>query len=160
MHYRQKTWKVVLSRIFSYISLIFISSYILLYLAGIWLSITEGNNSISILAATFDYLLVMVGMSAFGIYYLWKFPDILTSDKGINLRVLFYTMHIEWKNIVRIEKRNNRLLIFLGNKGLLLNRLYGLFDAKVWDQPVVLFVSNEEMISRLEEDIKAHLQAA
>ena len=160
MHYRQKTWKVVLSRIFSYVFLISISSCLLLYLAGIWFSITEGNSSGSILSATFDYLIIMSGMAVFGIYHLWKFPDIFTSDHGIDLRVLFYTMHIEWKNIVQVQKRNKRLLIFLGNKGLPLNRLYGLFDAKVWDRPVVLFISNEEVVNQLEEDIKAHLSGA
>ena len=92
----------------------------------------------------------------FAIYSLWKYPDISTSEKGIDLKVFFYTMHIEWKRIRRIDKRKNKFLIFLGNKRLLLNRLYGSFDAKVWDQPVVLFVSNEEMVKQLEEDIKAH----
>jgi hypothetical protein len=66
-------------------------------------------------------------------------------------------MHIDWKRIVRIHRKNEQLLIFIESKGLLLNRLYGLFDAKAWDKPVILFSSSEDMVNRLEEDIKAHL---
>ena len=103
---------------------------------------------------------MIAGMAVFAVFVLWKFPDISTSDKGIDLKVFFYSMHVEWKNIVRTEKRKTGLFIFLRCKGLLLNRLYGLFDAKVWDQPVVLFVSDEELVNRLEGDIKEHLHTA
>ena len=160
MDYRQKGWMVTFSKLYSYVFLIAISSCILLYLAGIWFSITEGNSFDSIVAATFSYLLMIVIMAIFAVYYLWKFPDILISDKGIDFKVFFYTIHTDCKSIVQMQNRNNMLLIFLGSKGLLLNRLYGLFDAKVWNQPVVLFVSNEEMVNQLEEDIRAHMQTA
>ena len=108
----------------------------------------------------YSYILLFVDDSRNGSicsFALWMFPDISTLDNGIEIKVFFFTIHIEWKNIIRMEKRKNRLLIFLRTKGLLLNRLYGLFDAKVWDQPVVLFVSNVEMVDTLEEDIKTHL---
>ena len=121
------------------------------------ISIAEREGFISIVTATFYYLLMIAGMAVFAVFALWIFPDISTSDNGIELKVFFFTMRIEWKNIIRMEKRKNRLLIFLRTKGLLLDRLYGLFDAKVWDQPVVLFASNVEMVNTLEEDIKAHL---
>src|SRR5512138_1086560 len=96
-------------------------------------------------------------MTIIAVYNFWKFPNILTSDAGIDLKVLFYTLYIDWQSIVQTQKKNNRLLIFLGSRGLVLNRLYGLFDAKVWDQPVLLFESTEEIVTRLEDDIKAHM---
>ena len=154
MYYVQQSWKATISRMLAYIFILGLSSCLLLYGAGMWLSITQGTSFNSIIAATFDYLIVMVGIAVFAAYNLWKFPNILISDKGIDLKVFFYTMHIDWKSIVRTQKRSNRLLIFVGSKGLFLNRLYGMFDAKVWDQPVVVFDSSEEMVNRLEEDIK------
>gem|GEM_PF-4681928 len=157
MNYKQMGWKVAIARMASYIFLIAISSCLFVSLADIYFVITERNSFTLLVAAVFYYLLFMVGMAIFAVYNLWRFPKILTSDKGIDLKVFFYTMHIDWKDVVRVEKRNNRLLIFLGRKGLLLNRLYGSFHARVWDQPVVLFDSSEEMVNRLEEDIKAHL---
>lgn len=75
----------------------------------------------------------------------------------MELKAFFYKIQIDWKSIVELQKRDQRLLIFLRRSGLLLNRLYGLFDAKAWDQPVVLFISNEGMTDQLEEEIRAHL---
>jgi hypothetical protein len=122
-----------------------------------WFSITQGSTIESLVTPTFYYLLFIASMSIFAVYNFWKFPNILTSEAGIDLKVFFYTLHVDWQNIVRTQKKNNRLLIFLGSSGLLLNRLYGLFDTKVWDQPVLLFDGTEEMINRLEEDIKSHI---
>ena len=160
MNYKQPGWRVTVSKLFSCLLIIAISSCLLLYTAGMWFSITEANSFDSIVEATFFYLLIIVMMAIFAVYYHWRFPDILISDKGLGLKVFFYTMHIEWKNIMQMQKRNNQLLIFLEGKGLLLNRLYGLFDAKVWGRPVVLFSSSEEMVNQLQEDIKAHMQTA
>jgi hypothetical protein len=157
MHYRQIGWKATSSKILGYSFIIGISSCLLLYGAGMWFSITEGDSFDSIVAATFFYLLMLMIMAIFAVYYLWKFPDILISEEGIDIKVFFYTKHIRWENIMQMQKRNNRLLIFLVDKGLPLNRLYGLFDAKLWDQPIVLFVSSEKMVNLLEEDIKTHL---
>ena len=157
MHYRQKGWSVTFSKLFSLFFIIASSSCLLLYIVGVSFSISERESFISIVTATFYYLLMIAGMAVFAVCALWMFPDISTLDNGIEIKVFFFTIHIEWKNIIRMEKRKNRLLIFLRAKGLLLNRLYGLFNAKVWDQPVVLFVSNVEMVDTLEEDIKTHL---
>jgi len=158
--YKQTGRTVNFSKLFGYIFIIAISSCLLFYVVGIWFSIAGQETSISIVASTFYYLVMIAGMAVFAVFVLWKFPDISTSDKGIDLKVFFYSMHVEWKNIVRTEKRKTGLFIFLRCKGLLLNRLYGLFDAKVWDQPVVLFVSDEELVNRLEGDIKEHLHTA
>ena len=160
MNYKQKGWRVTVSKLFSCLFIIAISSGLLLYTAGMWFSVAEANSFDSIVAATFFYLLIIVMMALFAVYYLWRFPAILISDKGLGLKVFFYTMPIEWKNIMQMQKRNNQLLIFLEGQGLLLNRLYGLFDAKIWGRPVVLFSSSEEMVNQLQEDIKAHTQTA
>ena len=160
MNYKQKGWRVTVSKLFSCLFIIAISSGLLLYTAGMWFSVAEANSFDSIVAATFFYLLIIVMMALFAVYYLWRFPDILISDKGLDLKVFFYTMHIEEKNIMQVQKRNSQQLIFLEGKGLFLNRHYGLFDAKAWNRPVVLFASSEEMVNQLQEDIKAHTQTA
>jgi hypothetical protein len=157
MHYAQSGFRVTVARILASVFIGGISLCLLLYGVGIWFSMTEGNTMDSLVAATFFYLLFVVAMAIMAVYHFWKFPNILTSDSGIDLKVLFYTRHIDWQSIVQLQKRNNRLLIFLGGGGLLLNRLYGLFNAKVWDQPVLLFDSTEEMVERLEEDIRVHM---
>jgi len=157
MNYVQSGFRVTITRIFASMFVAGISSCLLLYGVGIWFSITEGNMMESLVTATFFYLLFIASMSIFAVYNFWRFPNILTSDTGIDLKLFFYTLHLDWQSIVRVQKRNNRLLIFLRSSGLLLNRLYGLFDAKVWDQPVFLFDSTEEMVKRLEEDIKSHM---
>jgi hypothetical protein len=157
MRYVQSGFRVTITRIFASSFIGGISLCLLLYGVGVWFSLTEGITMEALIAATFDYLLFIAGMTIIAVYNFWKFPNILTSDAGIDLKVLFYTLHVDWQSIVRMQKNNNRLLIFLGRRGLLLNRLYGMFDAKVWDQPVLLFDSTEEMVKRLEEDIKSHI---
>jgi uncharacterized membrane protein YobD (UPF0266 family) len=157
MRYVQSGFRVTITRFFGSICIAGISACLLLYGVGIWFSITEGNTMDSLVASTFFYLLFIAGMTIFAVYNFWKFPDIVTSDAGIDLKVFFYTLHIDWQSIVRMQKKNNGLLIFLRSSGLLLNRLYGMFDAKVWDQPVLLFDSTEEMVKQLEEEIKSHM---
>jgi|WetSurMetagenome_2_1015567.scaffolds.fasta_scaffold360621_1 hypothetical protein len=157
MRYVQSSFRVTIAK---FLASVFIGGILLclpLYGVGTWFSITEGNTMETFIAATFFYLLSITGMAIIAVYQLWKFPNILTYDTGIELKALFYTRHIDWQSIVRMQKKSNMLIIFLGGGGLLLNRLYGLFNAKVWDQPVLLFDSTEEMVIRLEEDIKAHL---
>jgi hypothetical protein len=157
MRYRQEGWKVKVSRLFGYMSLVFISMCLLIYATGLLFSIRDEIDLTTILAATFFYLITVVGIIAILMYNFWKFPDIDVSENGINLRVFFYTKHINWKNIKSVSKSKNELHIFLTNKGLLLNRLYGLFDARVWDQPVVIFVSNEDKVNSLEEKISMRI---
>jgi hypothetical protein len=105
MYYLQKGWNVTISKVLSYIFIAGISSCLLLYGAGIWFSITDGNTFASIVAATFFYLFFIVGMAIFAMYNLWRFPTILTFDKGMDLRAFFFRTHIDWKQIVRVEKR-------------------------------------------------------
>lgn len=157
MLYRQEGWKVNISRFFGYISLLFISTCLLIYVTGLLLSIRDKNDLITILGASFFYLITVGGIAVFLIYNFWRFPDIRVTDHGINLTVFFYTKHIDWKNIKNVRKGKNELRIFLINKGLLLNRLYGLLDAKVWDQPVIIFVSNEDKVNSLDEELRMHI---
>jgi hypothetical protein len=157
MRYVQSGFIVTITKIFGSISIGAISSCLLLYGVGMWFSITEGSTLESLVAPTCIYFFFIVGMTIFAVYNFWKFPNILTSDAGIDLKVLFYARHVDWQNIVRVQKKDNRLLIFLRSNGLLLNRLYGMLDAKVWDQAVLLFYSTEEMVKRLEEEIMAHM---
>jgi hypothetical protein len=96
-------------------------------------------------------------MGTIAVYNFWKFPNIVTTDSGLELKTFFFTRHIDWQSIVRTQKKNNKLLIFLGSSGLLLNRLYGMFDAGVWNQPVLIFESTDEVVKQLEEDIKTHM---
>jgi len=157
MLYKQEGWKVNVSRFLGYISLVFISTCLLIYVTGLLISIRDKNDLITILGASFFYLITISGIVAFLMYNIWKFPDIKVSDKGISLKVLFFSRLIDWKNIRSISKRKNELFIFLVANGFLLNRLYGLFDAKVWDQPVIIFVSNEDKVNSLEDEIKLHV---
>ena len=157
MRYVQSGSRVTRTKIIASIFIGGISFCLLLYGAGIWFSITDGNTIESLVVATFFYLLFISGMSTIAVYNFWKFPNIVTSDSGLELKTFFFTRHIAWQSVVRTQKKYNKLLIFLGSSGHLLNRLYGMFDAGVWDQPALLFESTDEIVNRLEEDIKAHM---
>jgi lipid-A-disaccharide synthase-like uncharacterized protein len=158
MLYKQEGWKVSVSRLAGYLGAIVISLCLLLYMIGSFLTINDENGLTTILSATFFYLIIVGGIVVFLIYHVWKYPDIRVVDNGIKLTILSYTMHIDWKNIKDIRRSKNELFIFLGTKGLLFNRLYGLLNAKTWDQPVVIFISNENKVKSLEKDLNVHIK--
>jgi hypothetical protein len=160
MYYVQKGWKVTISRWIASMFILGISLCLLLYGIGLWFSISNRNEPVTLITATFFYALFIAGMLILVTYHLRRFPNILTSEKGLELKTFFYTMHISWKDIVKLQRANNMLIIFLGDNGYFFNRLYGLFDAKVWDQPVTLYVSDEDMIQSLEHEIKIHWEGA
>jgi len=120
-----------------------------------WVLLSEKNDFNVIAMAILFYAALIFGMAVFAAYNLWKYPTFSTSGQGIELKTFFYTLKIEWKNIIQMQRINNRLIIFLQRKGLFFNRLYGLFDAKAWDQPIVLFDSDDEVIKQLENEIRA-----
>lgn len=158
MLYKQEGWKVSVSRLAGFLGAIVISLCLLLYLIGSFLTINDENGLTTILSATFFYLIIGGGIAVFLMYHVWKYPDIRVVDNGIKLTILSYTMYIDWKNIKDIRRSKNELFIFLGTKGLLFNRLYGLFNAKTWDRPVVIFISNEDKVKSLEKDLNVHIR--
>jgi len=129
-------------------------------MVNMWTLLSEKSNFNTIAMAILFYVALIIGMAVFAIYNLWKFPAISTSEQGVELQMFFCRVQIEWKNIIQTHRKNNRLIIYLKRKGLFLNRLYGLFDVKVWDQPVILLDLDHDVIERLENEIKAHVKAS
>ena len=111
----------------------------------------------TILIATFFYIVTIGGVLVIGMFNFWKYPDIMLMEGGIKLITFFSTKYIGWENIEGVQKRGNKLFIMLKGGGYFLNRLYGVFDAKVWDQPTVMFISDKDIVHTLEKEITNHL---
>lgn len=156
MLFKPNGWKVRVFRILGYASLFPASMCMLLYLVGLLSSVQSQNGLDVVLGATLFYLLMIGGMLVVSVASFWRYPSIRVGENGLDLVVGFYTKHLGWEIIKNVRKESNELFIFLKSKGLILNRMYGLWDAKVWDEPVVVFRSEEDIVKGLEEEINKY----
>lgn len=157
MQYKSTGWKVTVARMLGFASLIPALLCMLVYLLGILLTVLNQDDFKSILSATFFYLVMIGGLAISSITNFWRYPNIRVGEKGLELAFGFYTKHIDWKSIKSLRRGENELFILLNGRGMLLNRLYGWFDAKLWDEPVVVFKSEEDTVNSLEEEIKKYI---
>jgi hypothetical protein len=114
----------------------------------------EGNV---LLVMLFGMVLYVSIFSSFGAYWLGRFPDILITATGLELKVFPGSYKIMWNEVAGIEDTSGIIkhrAVLVNRRGMLLNRLYGL--AVRWNTPVILVSSRAENLEALERVIREH----
>jgi len=156
--YKQNGFGVTTSKITGYFLLCFVFPVPVIIFINIISVLKQDTTWQESIAFIIIATIFMFGWLFIASFYLWLYPAITLTKDGLKLSSFLLSRTIEWKHVDSIVRMGDRQTIILINKkGWFIQRLHGLFRAKQWDRPVVMYLASQKKQDLFENEISKFL---
>ena len=156
--YKQNGLDVITSKITGGFLLCFLFPMPVIIVINIISAIRQDTTWEESIAFIIVATIFMLGLLFLASFYLWMYPAITLARDGLKLSSFFLSLIIEWEHVDSVVRMGDRQTIILINKkGMFIQRHHGLFRARQWDKPVVIYSASQKNQDLFENEISKHL---